>query len=43
MIFDQELQQTAGSDTIFLQIYVDAPPGVSKIRIFTNETVEFLS
>ena len=35
---------TAGSDTIFVQIYMDAPPGVSKNQIFffTNKTVEFL-
>ena len=37
---------TAGSDTIFIQIYMDAPPGVpgvSKNQIFfTNKTVEFL-
>ena len=39
-------QHTAGSDTIFVQIYMDAlpgVPGVSKIQIFfTNKTVEFL-
>ena len=37
---------TAGSDTIFVQIYMDTlpgVPGVSKNHIFfTNKTVEFL-
>ena len=38
---------TAGSDTIFVQIYMDPPtgvPGVSKNQnfFFTNKTVEFL-
>ena len=38
---------TAGSDTIFVQIYMDTPPGVprvskNQIYFFTNKTVEFL-
>ena len=38
---------TAGSDTIFVQIYMDPPPGVpgvskNQIFFFTNKTVEFL-
>ena len=37
---------TAGSDTIFVQIYMDTPPGVpgvSKNQIFfTNKAVDFL-
>ena len=37
----------AGLDTIFVQIYMDAPPGVpgvskNQIYFFTNKTVEFL-
>ena len=40
-------RHTAGSDTIFVQIYMDPPPGVpgvSKNQIFfsTNKTAEFL-
>ena len=38
---------TAGSDTIFGQIYMDSPPGVPGVSknqnfVFTNKTVEFL-
>ena len=38
---------TAGSDTIFVQIYMDAPPGVPgvskyQIYLFTKKNVEFL-
>ena len=38
---------TASSDTIFIQIYMDAPPGVpgvskNHIYFFTNETVFLL-
>ena len=38
---------TAGSDTIFVQIYMDPPPGVpgvskNQIFFFTNETVFLL-
>ena len=38
---------TAGSDTIFIQIYMDAPPGVPGVsknsqKYATNETVELL-
>ena len=38
---------TAGSDTIFVQIYMDPPPGVPGVSknqnfFFTNKTVEFL-
>ena len=45
--FIDDLLHTAGSDTIFVQIYMDPPqgvPGVSKNQIFffTNKTVEFL-
>ena len=41
------IYHTAGSDTIFVQIYMDAPtgvPGVSKNQIyfFTNKTVKFV-
>ena len=41
------LPHTAGLDTIFVQIYMDALPGVpgvskNQIFFFTNETVEFL-
>ena len=40
-------KHTAGLDTIFVQIYMDAPPGVpgvskNQIYFFTNKTVEFL-
>ena len=40
-------EHTAGSDTIFIQIYMEAPPGVpgvskKQIFFFTNKTVEFL-
>ena len=43
----RRLKHTAGLDTIFVQIYMDAlrgVPGVSKNQIFffTNKTVEFL-
>ena len=39
-----KLCHTAGLDTIFVQIYMDALPGVSKNQnfFFTNKTVEFL-
>ena len=38
---------TAGSNTIFVQIYMDPPPGVPGVSknhnfFFTNKTVEFL-
>ena len=38
---------TAGSDTIFIQIYMDAPPGVPGVsknsqKYATNKTVELL-
>ena len=41
------LKHTAGLDTIFVQIYMDAPPGVpgvskNQIHFFKNKTVEFL-
>ena len=41
------MYQAAGSDTIFIQIYMDAPtrvPGVSKNsqKYATNETVELV-
>ena len=41
------ISHTAGLDTIFVQIYMDAPPGVpgvskNQIYFFTNKTVEFL-
>ena len=40
-------QHKAGSDTIFIQIYMDVPPGVpgvskNHIYFFTNETVFLL-
>ena len=38
------LEHTAGSDTIFIQIYMDALPGVPGVsknqNFFTNETVD---
>ena len=42
-----ESSHTAGSDTIFVQIYMNALPGVpgvlkNQIFFFTNKTVEFL-
>ena len=42
-----ETKHTAGSDTIFVQIYMDPPPGVPGVSknqkfFFTNKTVEFL-
>ena len=41
------LAHTAGSDTIFVQIYMDPPPGVTGVSknwifFFTNETVFLL-
>ena len=43
---DRDREHTAGSDTIFVQIYMDVlpgAPGVSKNHFFfTNKTVEFL-
>ena len=41
------LRHTAGLDTIFVQIYMDPPPGVPGVSknqnfFFTNKTVEFL-
>ena len=33
-------EHTAGSDTIFIQIYMDPPPGVPGVS--KNKTVEFL-
>ena len=41
------LRHTAGLDTIFVQIYMDPPPGVpgvskNQIFFFTNRTAEFL-
>ena len=38
---------TAGSDTIFFQIYMDPPPGVPEVsknsqKYATNKSVEFL-
>ena len=46
-IFIMVLPHTAGLDTIFVQIYMDPPPGVpgvskNQIFFFTNKTVEFL-
>ena len=45
-IADEEFLKTfhtACLDTIFIQIYMDAPPGVSKNQIFfRNKTVELL-
>jgi hypothetical protein len=46
MTFDP-LLHTAGLDTIFVQIYMDALPGVPGVLknqnfFFTNKTVEFL-
>ena len=40
----RNIYHTAGLDTIFVQIYMDALPGVSKSQIFffTNKTVDFL-
>ena len=45
--FILKLNHTAGLDTIFVQIYMDAPPGVpgvskKQIYFFTNKSVEFL-
>ena len=45
--FKKDKSHTAGSDTIFVQIYMDAPPGVpgvskNQIYFFTNKTVEVL-
>ena len=45
--FQQETKHTAGSDTIFVQIYMDPPPGVPGVSknqnfFFTNKTAEFL-
>ena len=42
-----DIIHTAGSDTIFVQIYMDPPPGVPGVSknqnfFFTNKTVEFL-
>ena len=42
-----KIDHTAGLDTIFVQIYMDALPGVPGVSknqnlFFTNETVEFL-
>ena len=44
---DEPQTHTADLDTIFVQIYMDALPGVpgvskNQIFFFTNETVEFL-
>ena len=41
------MSHTASSDTIFVQIYMDALPGVpgmskNQILFFKNESVEFL-
>ena len=46
-IVDDNQWHTAGSDTIFVQIYMDPPPGVpgvskNQIFFFTNETVFLL-
>ena len=43
----ETLGHTAGSDTIFVQIYMDTLPGVPGVSknqnfFFTNKTVEFL-
>ena len=43
-VVDFKIQRhTAGSDTIFIEIYMTAVPGVSKNQIFlTNKIVYFL-
>ena len=45
--FLRAIYHTAGSDTIFVQIYMDPPPGVpgvskNQIFFFKNKTAEFL-
>ena len=47
ILLTKSLIHTASSDTIFVQIYMDPPPGVpgvskNQIFFFTNKNVEFL-
>ena len=48
MVLSGHHGHTAGSDTIFIQIYMDAPPGVPGVSknqnfILTYEIIEFLA
>ena len=47
-VAEEHLSHTAGSNTIFIQIYMDAPPGVPGVsknsqKYATNKTVELLN